>query len=151
MFGLFKKKPKPLRLLAQSEDDLLPLSALLQDAVLRGEDIQYDPKARALTVRMNRFCHDRDGGTALRAPCAVQIGSITAVKSRGFTMDKPPHGMALLRLACEPQDAPACVLSLVFAGKTQSELRLEVECIDILFMDLAAPHRARSTPQHPQT
>jgi len=147
--GWFQKKAKPLRLLAQGEGDVLPLSALLQDAALRGEDIHYDPRARALTVRMNRFCREQGGRAPLRASCALQIGSITALKSRGFDLSHPPSGMTILELACEAADAPACCLSLRFSGKSAAELRIEVEAVDILFMDLAAPHRARSTPSHP--
>lgn len=150
MFDWFKKPHKPLRLLAQSEADVLPLSALLQDAALLGQDVQFDARSRTLTLRLNRFCHERKSRTPLRAPCAVQIGCVTAIKSRGFNLDRPPHGLALLDINLSPGEFPAYSLSLRFAGKAKTELRLEVECIDILFMDLAAPHRARSTPHHPQ-
>ncbi|ESQ78048.1 DUF2948 family protein [Asticcacaulis sp. YBE204] len=149
MFGFFKKPHKHLRLLAQNAEDVLPLAALLQDAALRGDDVHYDQRSRALTLRMNRFCHEHQSRQPLRANCALQIGSITGLKSRGFDLAKPPHGMALLDLSLEALDAPAYVVGLTFAGKSAAELRIEVEALDILFMDLAAPHRARSTPNHP--
>lgn len=149
VLGWFQKKAKPLRLLAQAQEDVLPLSALLQDAALRGEDIAYDSRARALTLRMNRFCHEGRSRAPLRALSALQIGSITGLKSRGFDLSHPPAGMTVLELACVGMEAPACHLHLRFAGKSAAELRIEVEAVDILFMDLAAPHRARSTPSHP--
>ncbi|BEV10492.1 DUF2948 family protein [Asticcacaulis sp. DW145] len=149
MFGWFQNKPKPLRLLAQSEEDVVPLSALLQDAALRGEDVRYDARARALTLRFNRFCHEHKSRTPLRAACALQIGSITGLQSRGFDVHRPPQGMTILHLATEPLEAPACHLYLRFAGKAAAELKIEVEAVDLLLMDLAAPHRARSTPSHP--
>ncbi|MFT3998521.1 MAG: DUF2948 family protein [Asticcacaulis sp.] len=149
VFGWFQKQARPLRLLAQSEADVLPLSALLQDAALRGEDIQYDARSRALTVRMNRFCHEGKGRNPLRAHCALQIGSITDLKFRGFDLVRPPQGMTLLHLSYEALETPACHLYLRFAGKSGAELKIAAEAVDILFMDLAAPHRARSAPNHP--
>lgn len=149
MFGWFRKPEKRLRLLVQSEADLLPVSALLQDAVLRGEDMVYDQVARTFTLRMNRFCHER-GRKPLRVRSALQIGSITAVRSRGFNLQKPPLGLSILSLGVEAAEAPACVLHLEFAGQAQPCIQIEVECLDMVLADLAAPHRARSVPQHPE-
>ncbi|WP_246050536.1 DUF2948 family protein [Asticcacaulis tiandongensis] len=150
MFGWFKKPEKRLRLLVQSEADVLPVSALLQDAALRGEDIAYDPKARTLTLRLNRFCHER-GGKALRVVSALQIGDVTAIRSRGFNLTKPPLGLSILSLSVTPAEAPSCVIDVAFAGKAHPQLQIEVECLDMVLVDLAAPHRARSVPQHPET
>lgn len=150
MFGGLGTPRKRLRLLVQSEEDVLPVSALLQDAALRGEDIVHDPRTRTLTLRMNRFCHER-AGRPLRVASALQIGAVTAVRSRGFTMQKPPLGLSLLGLEVRAGEAPAFVIDLIFAGKAQPQLRVEVECLDMVLADLAAPHRARSAPQHPET
>ena len=45
----------PMRLLAQSPEDLEVLSAALQDAVGLLGDFQYEPKARQFTLALNRF------------------------------------------------------------------------------------------------
>ncbi|MFT4090362.1 MAG: DUF2948 family protein [Asticcacaulis sp.] len=150
MFGWFKKPEKRLRLLVQAEDDILPVSALLQDAALRGEDIAYDPAARTLTLKMNRFCHEH-GGKALRVSSALQICSVTAVRSRGFNLRKPPLGLSVLSLEVTLTETPAGMVHLNFAGKAAPAIQIEVECLDMVLADLAAPHRARSVPQHPES
>jgi hypothetical protein len=148
VFNWFSSKPKPLRLLAQSEADIEPLSALMQDAALRGEDISFDSKARALTLKFNRFVHERPNANPLRVQSALQIGSVTAIKSRGINLDKPPRALVLLSLGLIALEPPSYQLSLIFAGQSTTEIRLDLECIDILFMDLAPAHRARSVPRH---
>ncbi|MEI9905898.1 MAG: DUF2948 family protein [Asticcacaulis sp.] len=40
------------------------------------------------------------------------------------------------------------VLTLRFAGEGNRDVRIEVECIDVLLLDLAAPRRAKSSPRH---
>ena len=53
---------KPLRLLAQDADDLDVISAAVQDAVLKIGDIDYEPKAKRLTVALNRYRWEAGGG-----------------------------------------------------------------------------------------
>ena len=46
---------KPLRLKAESDDDLAVISSLLQDAVGKSGDIAWMPKKRRLVALVNRF------------------------------------------------------------------------------------------------
>ncbi|MGZ6042416.1 MAG: DUF2948 family protein [Asticcacaulis sp.] len=150
MMGLFKRPTaaKPLRLMAQEAEDVVPIAALLQDAVLRVGDMDYDPAGRHLTLRMNRFCHETVSAAPLRAPSVLRISSIVRLQARGLEVARSQQVLSLLDIAVEPLDAPACVLTLHFAGEGRPDVRIEAECVDILLLDLAAPRRAKSTPNH---
>ncbi len=146
MFGLRRSQPKPLRLIAQEAEDVPAIAALLQDAGLSLRDIFYDPAGRHLTLRMNRYCHDISSRVPMRAPAALRISGVTGVQRRGLD-PKQGGALSLLDIAVEVADAPAHVLTLRFAGGDK-DIRVAVECIDLLLLDLAAPRRAETTPNH---
>ncbi len=147
---LFARKPeaKPLRLIAQAADDLPPLAALLQDSVLRVGDMAYDKAGRHFTVRLNRFCHEAGGKVPLRAPSVLRISCVTRVQMRNLDLARTSQVLSLLDFDSQSLDAPGCALTLRFAGDARPDIRVEAECIDVLLMDLAAPRRAKSSPNH---
>ncbi len=53
--------PSPLKLRAQTEDDLALMSGLLQDALIPGTDMRYEAADRQFVAVLNRFCWERDG------------------------------------------------------------------------------------------
>jgi hypothetical protein len=148
MFGFGKPPAKPLRLIANEAHDVPPLAALVQDAALRAGDLSYVPGERHFTIRMNRFCHEVASSTPLRAPSVLRINCVKKVQVRGIDPVRRDAPLSLLTISVEPLDEPACALTLHFAGGGR-DVRLEVECIDVLLLDLAAPRRARSRPNHP--
>ncbi len=150
LFGLGRKPSKPLRLMAHEAEDVTPIAALVQDAALRAGDLTYEASGRHFTVRMNRFCHEAEGTVPLRAPSVLRISCVTGVKMRGFDPRQTSQPLSLLDIAVDVVEAPAHVLTLRFAGEAGSlrDVRIEVECIDVLLLDLAAPRRARSVPRH---
>lgn len=148
LFGLARTPAKPLRLMAQEADDLPAISALVQDAALRVSDLSYDPAGRHFTLRMNRFCHEADKGVPLRAPSVLRISCVTAVKMRGLDIKQGSLPLSLLDISLEALEAPAVALILRFAGAVNRDVRIEAECVDVLLLDLAAPRRAKSMPEH---
>lgn len=148
LFGFGTAPAKPLRLMAQEMDDLPAISALVQDAALRAGDLGYDPAGRHFTLRMNRFCHEADKGVPLRAPSVLRISCVTAVRMRGLDIRQTNLPLSLLDIAVEALEAPAAALTLRFAGAVHRDIRIETECVDVLLLDLAAPRRARRTPEH---
>ncbi|ESQ87665.1 hypothetical protein ABAC460_18495 [Asticcacaulis sp. AC460] len=146
MFG--KPPPKPIRLIAEEASDLPPISALVQDAALRFGDMAYDRAGRHFTLRMNRFCHEAGGRQPLRAPSVLRISGVDKVQVRGLDARNTKQILSLLDISVEPLEAPAAVLILRFAGEGTRDIRIETECVDVLLLDLAAPHRAKSTPNH---
>ena len=148
LFGLGKAPVKPLRLMAQDADDLPAISALVQDAALRVSDLSYDATGRHFTLHMNRFCHESVKNVPLRAPGVLRISGVTAVRMRGLDINQGNLPLSLLDVAVESLEAPAIALTLRFAGATNRDLRIEAECVDVLLLDLAAPRRAKSMPEH---
>ena len=148
LFGIGKPTVKPLRLIAHEADDVQPIAALVQDAALRAGDLTYETSGRHFTVRMNRFCHEAGGGTPLRAPSVLRISCVTRVQYRGIDPKQVQAPLSLLDIAVEALEAPACVLTLRFAGDKTRDVRIEAECVDVLLLDLAAPRRAKVSPNH---
>jgi len=148
VFGFGKPPAKPLRLIANEADDLPPLAALVQDAALRAGDLSYVPGERHFTIRMNRFCHEVSASSPLRAPSVLRINCVQKVQVRGLHPARRDTPLSLLSVSAEALDEPAYALTLQFAGGGR-DVRLEVECIDVLLLDLAAPRRAKSRPNHP--
>jgi hypothetical protein len=121
---------------------------LVQDAALRAVDLSYDPAGQHFTLRMNRFCHEADKGVPLRAPSVLRISCVTAVKMRGLDIKQGSLPLSLLDISLEALEAPAVALTLRFAGASNRDVRIEAECVDVLLLDLAAPRRAKTMPEH---
>ena len=132
----------PLRLLAEDGEDLAIISAALQDAILRPQDIVWEKRARTLTITLARFCWEC-GDTRVRA--ALQFGDVVAVKSRGLPR-LPDAGLELLAIHFFEGEAPGGKAILMFAGG--GDLKAEVECLDVVVVDLADRWPARIAPTH---
>ncbi len=134
----------PLRLLAQDEGDLAILSAALQDALIRREDIRWERKARRLTLRMTRYRWESEGECA-RVLAAVQLGDVVQVRSRGIPRSRDAM-LDLLAVHYEPGEAPGGSLTFMFSGG--ADLQAHVECIDAVLADLTESWPARVAPAH---
>lgn len=138
---------RPLRLIAESEDDLPVLSAALQDAAGQLGDFVYEPRARRFTIALNRFRWEAEKsrrGERVRA--ALQISSVLEASSQRLKQGAPDAVVSLLALTFEPGEAPGGVLLLTFSGG--GALRLSVECIDVTLADISAPWAAARRPDH---
>ena len=154
---------QPLRLAAETPDDLAVVSALAQDAVGRAGEVSWMPRRRRLAILLNRFrwedrsAADRDGRPYERVRSALLFDSVLTVRARGVDASDRLAPLSLLRIDWRPE-APAQVgdtegvggrILLALAGG--GELALDVECIDACLIDLTRPWeaRARRAPDHP--
>jgi len=138
---------RPVRLLAQSNDDLQIISAMAQDAVTRVGDISHDRKTRQLILAMNRFCWERGRKTApARARSALQIESVISIKAKGIAMGKKNGILSLLALEFTEDEAPGGVLTITFSDG--GALAVAVECLDVALVDISTPWGAKSRPKH---
>ena len=138
--------PAPLRLLAQDAADLAVISAALQDAVAKIGDIAFEPKARRLTLALNRFRWEQDERTRERVRSGLQLAGVLAVKSRKLRRDAKNAVVELLALTFEPGEAPGGAVVFTFAGG--GDLRAEVECIEAVLADVSAPWPTPRAPTH---
>ncbi len=128
---------EPLRLLAQDEGDIPALSALVQSAAVRADEIAFDVKARRLVLMLSRYRWEAGDKTRVRA--ALRIECVTAVRRKAW-----PQGEAVLELLAVTAEDGALVLA--FAGA--ATLRIEVECPDLVLEDLTAAWPAIREPSH---
>lgn len=127
-----------LTLLGQSADDLPAISALMQDAILRAPDIGMDRAARRLVLLVNRFRHEASAPSRVRS--ALRIETVAGVQRRNWPA-APDAVLVLLAIAADETG-----LTLRFSGG--AALRVQVEVIDIMLEDLAAPWPTARVPQH---
>lgn len=143
---------KPLRLIAQEPEEVAALSAALQDAVGKIGDFQYEPAKARFTLALNRFRWESGGrGKGERVRAAFQAGSVTAAKAKRLKQGADDAVVSLLSIVFEPGEAPeedpGGALIFTFAGG--GELRLDVECVDLVLADVSEPWRAVRRPTHP--
>lgn len=145
----------PLRLIAQSADDLPVMAALVQDAVFPITEMTYDRKRRQFGLLLNRFRWE-DRAAAAQAGRAYErvqsllvVQDVLAVRSTGIDRGDKDIILSLLTLSFAPGDDGAGVLSLSLAG--DGALVLQVEALDLMLTDVTRPYRAPSgkAPHHP--
>lgn len=138
----------PLRLAALDAPDLEPVSAALQDAVAQLGDFEFAAKKRCFTMAFNRFCWEVDG-RAQRVRTGVQVGAVSAARSQNIRQGAEDAVVNLLSMGFEAAEDGAGEIVLVFSGG--GELRLAVECVDVVLVDLNRPWPASSRPEHGNT
>jgi hypothetical protein len=137
-------EPKPLRLLAQDQEDLEVISAAMQDAVMKVGDIVYEPAAHRLTIAFNRFRWEAGGGERVRA--GLQLGGVLGVQARKIRRGAKDAVLELLAMTFTPTDAPGGDVTLSFAGG--GDLKANVECIEAVLADVSNPWPTPRTPAH---
>jgi hypothetical protein len=126
---------RPLRLLAEDDDDLQVISAALQ--------------ARRLTIALNRFCWECSVDEPIRIRAGLQLGGVLGVKSRDVKLDAKDAIVSILALTFEPNgdaEDPGGAVLIHLAG--DGDIRVEVECIDAVLSDLSEPWPAQASPAH---
>jgi hypothetical protein len=144
-----------LALIAFDEDDLKVISAHLQDALVRMEDIAFLPKERRFAAVLKRFdwvlaaatSNDPDSFYE-RRESALRFERVLGAQYRNLPLKQTGEAVtALLAVNFEPGDPPGGHIELIFAGG--GAIRLEVECIEGELRDLGAVWRTRRKPEHP--
>lgn len=151
----------PLRLIARDAEDLQVISALVQDSVLTGADLQYQRARRRFALLLNRFRWEDEsrarasGRRPERVRAVLAFSDVAAVAHQGLDRDAGTV-LSLLSIAFEPEGAvepgdpagPGRVV-LTFAG--DGALALTVECLEVELADVTRPYAAPSghAPSHP--
>ncbi|MDH3667158.1 MAG: DUF2948 family protein [Paracoccaceae bacterium] len=145
---------RPLRLKAESAEDLEVISSLVQDAVGKAGDISWLPKQRRLILAMNRFRWEAHAGApdgqapAERVRSALSIDSVLKVRARGIDQSDKTRVYDLLALSFTPGTDAGGVVTLTLAGG--SAFSVEVECLDLMLADIGEPWGAKAgrAPNH---
>ena len=146
---------QPIRLKAETPDDVPVISALLQDGIAQTSEISWLPKHRRFALLINRFrWEDREAAQAQGRPfervqSMLVIESGLKVSASGINPADKELVMSLLALEFEPEEDGAGVLKLILAG--DGEIAVAVECVDVTLRDVSRPYvaRAEKAPHHP--
>ena len=141
---------KPLRLLAESAEDLEIISAAVQDAVVKAGNLNYEARLHRFSLELNRFrwedgVQKRREGERVRALLAFD--GVMGVKTRAITKADPELILSLLQVTFTPdEDPPGGTVTLLFAG--DGEIVLTVEVLDATLLDSDYVWATRHTPSH---
>jgi hypothetical protein len=144
----------PLHLVAEDEEDVKVLSALLQDAVLPVTEMGWKPKQRRFALLVNRFrWEDRPTAEATgrayeRVRSLLVVEDVLAVRSSGFDRADRDLVLSILSVGFEPGEDGTGTVTLVLAG--DGAVALDVEALEIRLEDVTRPYRATSgkVPDH---
>lgn len=139
-----------LKLIALDAEDLKIVSAHVQDAVVKADDLDYRAGERRFVMAMNRFAWEVPGGFFRRRNerrrSVLHFDRVLSVRTTGFSQDASEEVLSLLAIRFADGEAPAGAIELTFAGGTA--IQLEVECIEARLADLGAAWEARARPAH---
>jgi hypothetical protein len=137
---------RPLRLAAETPEDLAVLSALAQDAVSTVADVGWMPRRRLFTLLVNRFrwedaqAAERERRPFERVRALLSVRSALRVRSHGLDPADRDTVFSVLALEFAPGADGAGTLRILLAG--DGEIAVDVECLDVAFADVARPHVA---------
>tara|TARA_B100001939_G_scaffold315415_2_gene300582 strand:- start:34582 stop:35076 length:495 start_codon:yes stop_codon:yes gene_type:complete len=148
---------KPLKLKAEDKEDLLILSAYLQDAVTVIEDIAYQPQARRFVIMLNRYIWEntcektgqpirKDEEACARIRTALHFEDVLRVSTQNMPQKLKSHILELLAIEATAGDQGNCFIDLIFAG--DEVIRLEAELINARMQDIGDPWPAKCHPKH---
>ncbi|PWR03070.1 DUF2948 domain-containing protein [Meridianimarinicoccus roseus] len=139
---------RPLRLVAQTADDVPVISALVQDAVFPASEMTWDRGARRFALLLNRFRWEdraraeRQGRAYERVQSLLVVGDVLSVASSGVDRRDDALVVSLLSVTFTPGADGSGEVLLTMAG--DGAIRLTVECIDLALRDVTRPYRAPS-------
>ncbi|GJE39390.1 DUF2948 family protein [Methylobacterium persicinum] len=139
-----------LKLAALDAEDLTVISAHLQDAILRPDDLSYLVREKRFALALRRF----DWSAGLKVPprrrlTGLHFERVLSVRTRGLRRGDDAVPLSLLAITFTPGDTPSGQIEILFSGN--GTIRLEVECIEARMKDLGPVWEAGARPGHGDT
>ncbi|MFL6816630.1 MAG: DUF2948 family protein [Bradyrhizobium sp.] len=126
-----------LKLIALDADDLMVISAHVQDARVKVPDIIWRQNEKRLVVGMSRLDWEQSlaGETSpRRLIAALRFDRVLACKSRNIDLGSPDAALELLAIEFHPAEPPSGSAVLLFSHG--GALRLDLECLECELTDL---------------
>ncbi len=136
-----------LHLRVEEPDDLILVSACIQDMAIRAADVGWQPGPQRLVLLGNRFRWEnaalgpRAGGGASRVRAALRFDFVQSVRRRNWPADGNTV-LALMAITFEDDDS----LLLSFGGGIA--LALQQEVLDATLEDISGPWGTAHVPDH---
>lgn len=138
-----------LKLVALDQDDLEIVATHLQDAHVKVGDVHWRPQEKRLVIGLNRFDWEGavcENGHFRRRRTALRFDRVLAVKCRNLECQAKELVLNLLTIEFVETAAPGGSVVLIFSGG--SELRLDVECLEVELADLGPVWDTTACPAH---
>jgi Protein of unknown function (DUF2948) len=141
-----------LKLIALDGEDLAVISAHLQDATLKAEDMAYLPRLKRFAAIADRFhwthALSKDGKSEFgQCRSALRLERVLGARFTGLDLNARTTELSLLAVQYAPiaHDDPKGFVTLYFAGG--GAIRLHVECIEAELRDLESGWHKTHEPE----
>ena len=143
-------KPKNLKLIARTVDDLRVVSAHLQDAIVNINDIANLKKNKILLLQLNRFMwEDVEKGLLRknkRIRTILKVENVIKVKSRNINLARKDKFLDFLTIETNQMTDNNYEMKILFAG--DSILKVIVEVIEVTLDDQGEAWDTKNKPKH---
>ena len=142
---------KKLSLTAQNEEDLVVISTLCQDSIIKIANIKWAKKSKRFYLLINRFCWEfndlskKKSSNMLRINSLMSFNSVLSVKSAGIQQNNNSEITSLLTLNYNFFTFEKQGIDLIFSGNSQ--ITLKIECIDVFLKDISEPFKSITLKQ----
>ena len=133
-----------LKLKAFDEDDLIIISSLCQDSIIKEHEYGYDEKSKRFAILMNRFCHESNDQQRIRT--AIHFDYVKNLKTRNINKDDKDETLVLLAIKFDETKKPSGSITLEFSGN--KAINLLVENIEVFLTDIGEPWSTAKKPNH---
>ena len=143
-------KPKNLKLIARTLEDLRVVSAHLQDAIVNINDIANLKKNKILLLQLNRFMwEDVEKGLLRknkRIRTILKFENVIKVKSRNINLASKDKFLDFLTIETNQMTDNNYEMKILFAG--DSILKVIVEVIEVTLDDQGEAWDTKNKPKH---
>ena len=142
---------KKLSLTAQNEEDLVVISTLCQDSIIKIANIKWAKKSKRFYLLINRFCWElndlskKKSSNMLRINSLISFNSVLSVKSAGIQQNNNSDITSLLTINYNFFNFEKQAIDLIFSGNSQ--ISLNIECIDVFLKDISEPFEGTTSKQ----
>lgn len=146
-----------LKLIALDQEDLAVISAHLQDAVVKVEDLAYLRREKRFAAIVNRFdwaatmndaVNKRPTAKFQRRRAGLRFERVMSARVQGLDLKAKARVLSLLAIQFEQGISPGGTVTILFSD--HAAIQLDVECIEAEIKDLGAVWRAKGRPEHPE-
>ena len=143
-------KPKNLKLIARTEEDLRVVSAHLQDAIVNVNDIANLKKNKILLLQLNRFMwEDVEKGVFRknkRIRTVLKFENVIKVYSKNIYQDKKDKFLDFLTIETNKMTDKNYEMKILFAGG--SIIKVISEVIEVTLDDQGDAWVTKNKPKH---
>jgi len=133
-----------LKLKAFDENDLIIISSLCQDSIIKDNEYDYDEKSKRFAILMNRFCHESNDQQRIRT--AIHFDYVEKLRTKNINKDDKDETLVLLAIKFEETEKPSGSITLEFSGN--KAINLLVENIEVFLTDIGDPWVTNKKPDH---